>query len=555
MVNTGKPSRGCYMCRARRIKCDEGKPSCMRCQKSKRVCPGYRDAFELKLRDESKSTKKKLNRRINQEQSDPNSLVYNAELYHGPNVASGHGASHSRSSSISSSSSQLSSSRNRSIVPYPHKHNVIATNMTSPIQQQAACYFLSNFVLVPESGTMRGYLDFVLPLMKQKAPQTALAYAFSAVSLAALGTRPNSKGLASTADVWYLKALKEINVALKDPKVASSEATLASVMLMASFEQLTPSRMKVGGWASHIDGAVAVIKSCPIQRWSTGVGRDLFIAVRAHKTLQCIANSKDVDRDVDWLGVQAYDSIVQSFATINLKMAALRADNDQTTTLKTHTADNVEKVLALLRRAESLDQEYIEWIKALPANWAIKTVSWIDDEVPDLENSVVHPGRVDTYGELWMAYKYNIVRGCRLFIWTVILRCVAWLGDPRDYRLTPEYTTASRICQQLVEDVVASVPYFFGWNRDKDSAMVDRSQYACGATDYSSVKPLAGIFVMWPLFAAASSDFASPSQRVFLRGRLKFVAEMMGINQALILFQVRFFCVFLCVVSHQSRHN
>jgi hypothetical protein len=43
---------------------------------------------------------------------------------------------------------------------------------------------------------------------------------------------------------------------------------------------------------------------------------------------------------------------------------------------------------------------------------------------------------------------------------------------------------------------------------------------------------------MWPLFAAAASDFASPSQRIFLRGRLKHVAQIMGINQALILSEV-----------------
>ncbi|RPA79353.1 hypothetical protein BJ508DRAFT_348320 [Ascobolus immersus RN42] len=32
---------GCYTCRARRIKCDEGKPACRNCQKGKRVCDEY----------------------------------------------------------------------------------------------------------------------------------------------------------------------------------------------------------------------------------------------------------------------------------------------------------------------------------------------------------------------------------------------------------------------------------------------------------------------------------------------------------------------------------
>ena len=251
--------------------------------------------------------------------------------------------------------------------------------------------------------------------------------------------------------------------------------------------------------------------------------------------------SKAADPGVDWKSVSSGDPIVEAFAAANLKMASLRADTDSILKERLHSAENIENTLKLLRRAEALDREYVEWIKALPESWDIKTVAWMDGEVPDLSNSIIHPGRVDAYGELWMAYKYNIVRACRLLAWSAILRATAWLADPRDYRLTPEYTTASRICRQLIEDIVASIPYFFGWHGDKKVTFTDRSNFACGATESFSVKRLSGIFVMWPLYIAGASDFASPSQRVFMRGRLKHVAEMMGINQALVLFEVSSF--------------
>jgi hypothetical protein len=220
-------------------------------------------------------------------------------------------------------------------------------------------------------------------------------------------------------------------------------------------------------------------------------------------------------------------------------MAQLRADNDKITSLAVHSTENLESVLKLLRRAEALDREYLDWIENLPAAWTIKTVAWIEGDIGNLETSIVHPGRVVAYGELWMAYYYNIVRSCRLYIWTTILRCVAWMSNPRDYRLSPEYMTASGTCRQLIEDIIASVPYFFGWNRDKDMAMADRSSFACGTNDDGSIKGLAGIFIMWPIFTAAVSDFASPSQRVYLRGRLRYIAEQMGVNQASILLQVK----------------
>lgn len=54
MVNTGKPSGACGVCRERRIKCDETKPACLKCIRSGRPCTGYSHGF--KLRDQTQRT-------------------------------------------------------------------------------------------------------------------------------------------------------------------------------------------------------------------------------------------------------------------------------------------------------------------------------------------------------------------------------------------------------------------------------------------------------------------------------------------------------------------
>lgn len=41
MVNPGHASKGCTTCKLRRIRCDYGRPFCLRCTKSKRICLGY----------------------------------------------------------------------------------------------------------------------------------------------------------------------------------------------------------------------------------------------------------------------------------------------------------------------------------------------------------------------------------------------------------------------------------------------------------------------------------------------------------------------------------
>ena len=243
-----------------------------------------------------------------------------------------------------------------------------------------------------------------------------------------------------------------------------------------------------------------------------------------------------------WLNgvVSGKDPIMEEYAGFNLRVAELRQDNDKITSLCPQTPANIASVFTLLNRAQDLEREYREWYTSLRPHWKPNPVAWVDwsdiglNMGADLSSSIVHPGRVDVYKELSLAYAYNIARSSQILIWTTILRCVAWLGEPDDYRITPEHKRAAQICSMLIEDIVASVPYFFGWNENTDPSMA--TSLKDGADD--SVKGVSGVFLMFPLWVACSSDFVSESQRVFLRGRLTFIAERMGISQAKILLNV-----------------
>ncbi|EPE32306.1 Zn2/Cys6 DNA-binding protein [Glarea lozoyensis ATCC 20868] len=569
MVNTGKPSQGCYMCRARRIKCDEAKPNCMRCQKSKRICPGYRDAFELNLRDETKSTKKKISRLFNHRSflegvsqlQSPFDLVNpspttiftpmtatNLESYnsHIPSAQTWQFSKGHLSSSSSSSVSSLGSFANgltghldqrANHSPYLAYHpGCIFTHLTVPADQQAACFFLSNFVVVPQPGTLRGYLSFILPFLGSEQMSPAVKSAFSAVSLAAFGARPNSKSLLPKADTSYYTALKEINATLKNPRMATDDSTLAAILMLSTFEQIMAPRKSHEGWASHIDGAIALLKARGPESFQKPEGQETWNTVRALMVVQRITRSKHVDVSEEyWMSVPAKDECSNAFARLNIRVANLRGDYSEIAAHPSRTAADYDAVFDLLQRAKALEQDYANWFDTLEGPWAVTPVNWIDYPISDLQNSLIHPGRVDAYTEMWMAYHHNIGRSSRLITWTTILRCVAWLCNPEDYRLTEEYATATQVCRGLIEDIVASVPYIFGWNKQNDEHMADRSSFACGTTDSPNVKSLWAIFVMWPIFSAANSDFALPSERTFLRGRLKYVNENLGIHQASVL--------------------
>jgi hypothetical protein len=106
----------------------------------------------------------------------------------------------------------------------------------TPIDHQAACYFITHFVTIQDAGPSRGYLNFLVPLLGGADPSPSLSLAFSAVTFVAYEKHINSKKLVPKAKSSYVQALKEINLTLQDAQKALDDTTVASVLLLAKFE-------------------------------------------------------------------------------------------------------------------------------------------------------------------------------------------------------------------------------------------------------------------------------------------------------------------------------
>jgi hypothetical protein len=197
----------------------------MRCQKSKRICPGYRNPSQTNLRREVTSAKEKGRPGVKkQHASNPDDPFDKAIL-----CTEAIRTWTDYNASISSSGFFRHTTRVNQL-------DLISLHLPTPIDQQAMCFFITNFVLIPGQETMRGHLDWVIPLIQTEKPNSPFQLAFSAVSLAALGARPNAKALLPKANFHYVKALKQINSVLVDPKVVADDSTLASILLFTAFE-------------------------------------------------------------------------------------------------------------------------------------------------------------------------------------------------------------------------------------------------------------------------------------------------------------------------------
>jgi hypothetical protein len=247
MVNIGKPSGGCKLCLFRRIKCDETKPFCLRCKKSKRECPGYRDPLEPTIKDETQATIRRFMRLKNKRASIDSTrrTVSTMEL-----VPTAHELRIERPVTIDFAPTVVSTAfayeddTTESEESFD-RPECIPRSLLISTEEQAACFFLSDFTLVPKLSTCNmGHLKFIPTLLSRGVVSARLGESFKAISLASMATRPrfNAQNLMVPARSHYVKAVREVSNAIQDPVLQRDDETLAAVLLLAFYEVLADFR-------------------------------------------------------------------------------------------------------------------------------------------------------------------------------------------------------------------------------------------------------------------------------------------------------------------------
>lgn len=245
----------------------------------------------------------------------------------------------------------------------------------------------------------------------------------------------------------------------------------------------------------------------------------------------------------------------------SLRVSALRAEASALLAGITRTAGNIELIQQMARRVRSLDEEIAAWLLALPPNLRFKTLCWLSEKEVGLSprkqysELEVFPGRVDMYPDFVTSSIWNTARTSRLILASLNIRIVAWLSTPADYRTTAEYATSKAICEGTIADVIASVPYHLGWHVKKEGMFEEdasRSGFACG--EEGSIKALPAWFLIWALTCVKNHDMATEAQRSWVKGRLRFIADHVGLKYANIVNDVGLpsICA-LCVIASNVR--
>ncbi|EED14729.1 conserved hypothetical protein [Talaromyces stipitatus ATCC 10500] len=501
MAYCGRPSAACHACREKRGKCDKRKPGCGQCARKRIPCPGYRDPATVIIRDQTVATVNRVRKRRDKKAKQ---AKYNASIK----------TDLLPTTPVNEHTPGLSD----------HSPTDVYSTATTAIPDRDKLTLCSTFTLAPEDAAISFFLSFYAPTcpmayLSVMATSSSLSdmlpmSAMLAPALAMLSHEVNQPSLMSFARMRYAAAIKETNIALMSAQLAITDATLASVLLLALFEAIAFQRStSAKSWMVHVYGAVELIKLRGPRQFESALGRALFV---------------DVSNNVYALCAQRRVAPPAAISELRAYLGSIIGEDSPEVGLG-HVADSMAKLLARMTvvGADRLDHEaVVHQGGELSAKIAhlmkqLEEICPYDFMCPADTPSPAYQDVAHHYQTPQAARHWNILRMMKLFVNKWIHRAATAIEDSLlngddTHAIFPAkiLESATTDAQSMVVDILRSVTYF-----------------QCLPSSIYSNKTVAR-WLIWPLSAVATSSFATDSAQKYARDSLQTLGEYTGIPQA-----------------------
>ncbi|KAE8148448.1 Zn(II)2Cys6 transcription factor [Aspergillus avenaceus] len=487
MVYGGKPSTGCYLCRKRKIKCDEALPECRNCAVYGRPCPGYRS--DTIFRNETQKVARLMKRK--------------------------------RYSSNDSSQNRLDAPVWNSNDKPPLPSCYVSD---STWEERAVCYFFDQYANCDTSDECLNHLAFLPSLYatcqdsgQDGSASSSLRLAVEAAALATLSNRLKAAPLLLKARGYYGMALRELRSILGSQSQAVRDETFATMVILSIFEDISGER---NGLASpHTKGFGLLLKLRGEDQISHSQGRDLFICAYAHTLIENIVLRSNPGTGTDLI-VGQLDS---SEPVHRLLLTAAKLGQVVTESAPYQGSldpDAIPKLIELIQISTFVDLEMVEWTQHLPDDW-----------LPLMAHSQTGETFL-TYQNMSLAAIWTYYRAARLGLQRHLLELRRTLssiaGDSQAYEIYRDAALDEIL--DLTTDTCRSIPFSLG---DVDALGVPMSQ----SGDQPPIRALYGYLMLWPLWYVLSLGFGTTMQMEQIRNALGRVGSVLGIKLALTLAQ------------------
>lgn len=406
MVNRGV-SRACLTCKARRIGCDEGKPTCKKCDRSGRTCLGYKDTTDAAAR--------------------PRRTVIRPNGHPQP----------------ASPISQLS-----------------VESEPEPEVRRAFAKFLADFVLVSKNSAIsRGYLDGLEHLLAKSGPDSDLWRATRIAAMAYAAGASSANDVIQKVQSQYANLLVSFQRTLSDPVKQKSDEAVMTVSILGLYEMMVAAEVYSDALSAHIKGVSAILFSRGRESdllpgkylfwWLNMLPRSILEDTAAFRALsaQQLPGANWFACSLDALMIRMRPTLLWSYEVLSDPSASKA------------------QLRRLKKQANLLNKEFSLWPLCQPKEWMPQTVGIIERQSRNgetsQENMPFWPGRVDSYFDLYVAGIWDAYRKCRLKLLQVVVNCAT--------RLDEKTSAAQKLeaeIQGLVDDMCASIPFHLAADLD-----------------------------------------------------------------------------------------
>ncbi|KAE8556123.1 hypothetical protein EYB25_000823 [Talaromyces marneffei] len=287
-------SKGCLVCRNRRIKCDEARPECGQCRKYGCLCPGYNRG--LKFQDEGPNLQRRHRRMSDrkshndvEKKSSPDSESSSTAMTKAdlrttiPQVAAEEAflLMQTRASSIDESMS-------------PSLMQKLFMTQQPRLFMDFTCAAFPTLYFNNRFRSEIAFPEYIMENFHSRAYQDSAVCCLSAVYLASL---TKDTRLLRSSRYMYGEALRRINRII-DTEEALSDNVLSTVMMLMVYELYA--RTTPDAWVKHARGVKEMMLKRGVKKHMSGFGRSCYYAFRGflvahalHEGIPCFLDAEE----------------------------------------------------------------------------------------------------------------------------------------------------------------------------------------------------------------------------------------------------------------------
>ncbi|KAI9751164.1 MAG: histidinolphosphatase [Chaenotheca gracillima] len=400
MVHPGKPSRGCAVCRKRRIK------------------------FDVAWRDQNLVAEKSVRRRKN--------AVERAERER---------------------------KAERQIVNISSQS--VPKVLSQDYEGYAINFFFSSYILLPKDVEVRkGFLDCLHPVWIETSATSPLRLAVAAVASCMLEAwsllKPDIP--LSNSRSWYLKGVEALRKRLQSSEDVGDDVVMASLML-DMYENLRAFWTSTLNKSPHVSGTLAMVENRRRLPFDSETSQQVLLAARSHIVGRALSNAELVPSNISKLEEMTKDVAETPISRLDdlfVEVANLLAVASQ---IKSDPTVQDVSVSGVLAKATEVDQRLLGWAASLPGDWYPISVSGPECIPQSVRDAGIYQDNCDVYKSIFIAHAFNSYYSTRISVQQTILDCLQHLNKGN---VESASLTALEIIQELADDICASIPYHLG---------------------------------------------------------------------------------------------